>query len=548
MVTIGKYLLDALYARGVKDIFGLPGDYVIRFDKLIEEHPIRFINTTRENTAGYMADAYARLLGLGAACITYGVGINIVNAVSQAFAESSPVVVISGAAGTEEYLKGEKLHHLIHKSVHERLDTTQLEIMKNITIDQTVLDNPYNAKKDIDRVLDRCLEHKKPVYIEIPRNMVDVPLEDCGTGSKKPCIPYQKALEEALAETADVLLRSKSPILWIGHEVHRYGLAPYILEFAEKHRLPIVSSLLGKTAITEYHPLFGGVYLGKLSRPEIFELVENCDCLLMLGVMVSDIETGIFTAKLDQEHKIEACTEGVKIGHHFYSKVPFDAFIKGLAESDFQFQGPQIHFSKPSAHSFHPNPDAKITTKRFFECLQSYLTPENIVVADVGDCLFGSADLFLNQNSFLACAYFATLGFGTPGAIAAQIAVPEKRAIGVIGDGAFQMTSMELSTAVRYHLDPIIILLNNHGYGTERPLLEGSYNDILNWNYTEIPKVLGGGIGIKIKNEEELNQALKTALSERGNFYLIEVELDKTDFSPALRRLGELMGATAQGK
>ncbi|MBA2727371.1 MAG: hypothetical protein H0U49_04275, partial [Parachlamydiaceae bacterium] len=108
--SIGNTLLDCLYSRGLEHIFGIPGDYVLRMDKLIEQHQIQYINGTSENSAGYMADAYARLRGLGAVCVTYGVGISIVNAVSQAYVESSPLVVISGAPGMGEYANGQKLH------------------------------------------------------------------------------------------------------------------------------------------------------------------------------------------------------------------------------------------------------------------------------------------------------------------------------------------------------------------------------------------------------------------------------------------------------
>src|SRR5262245_9190044 len=113
-MSVGEYLLDCLYSLGALHLFGIPGDYNLKFVKQIEGHKIRFINTTRENTAGYMADAYARRKGLGACVITYGVGINIVNAASQAFAESSPLVIISGAPGKGELEKSIYLHHLIY--------------------------------------------------------------------------------------------------------------------------------------------------------------------------------------------------------------------------------------------------------------------------------------------------------------------------------------------------------------------------------------------------------------------------------------------------
>ena len=162
-------------------------------------------------------------------------------------------------------------------------------------------------------------------------------------------------------------------------------------------------------------------------------------------------------------------------------------------------------------------------------------------MSDFGDCLFGSAELIVEENSYFSNAYFATLGFCVPAAIGIQIAYPNRRVIGVVGDGAFQMTCMELSTAVRYGADPVIILLNNHGFATERPLLEGEFNDIGDWNYSQIPKVLNGGVGIHVRTEEEFERALKNSLSTRGQYFLIEVELGKTDFSPALQRFCKLV-------
>jgi indolepyruvate decarboxylase len=544
--TIGQYLLDKLNALGVNHIFGVPGDYVLRFDKLIEQHPhIQFINMTRENTAGYAADAYGRLRGIGAACITYGVGINITNALAQAYVESSPLVVISGTVGTEEFKKHPTLHHLINKSFSANGDRTQLEVFKHMTIDQGLLDDPETAAAVIDRVLHACLEHKKPVYFEIPRNLVDAPLPPM-----KAALTFASSnadariLKEALDESISIFKKCTRPLIWAGHKVLRYQLSESLLNFAEKNQIPIVSTLLGKTVVDENHPLFAGVYQGGLSSPEVIALVEKCDCMLVAGVIMHDLDTGIFTAKIDQEHRIVASRNSLTIGHHHYH-ISLSDYIHGLDKID--LQRPQKEaFHTPHAlknnKEFTPIAQAKTTIKRLFECLQTHLRPEHLVVSDVGDALFASADLLLSYNSYVACPYFASLGFGTPGVIGAQIADPQKRVIGIIGDGGFQMSAMELSAAVRYQLDPIIIVLNNHGYGTERPLLEGTYNDILNWNYSQIPQVLGGGIGIKADTEEKMANALQQAFETRGSFFLIEIELEKLDFSPGLHRLGELLG------
>ncbi len=541
--SVGNYLLDCLFQHGVRHIFGIPGDYVIRFNKLIELHPIEFINTTRENTAGYMANAYSRIRGLGVACITYGVGINIANAMSQAYVENSPLVVISGAAGTREGLKNPVAHHLINQPKGAGLDTTQLEVFQRMTIAQAVLSDPETAAAEIHRVLTACLRYKKPVYIEIPRDIVEAPLPARIPNEIPAPKSDPEALAEALSEVTNILQHSKLPLIWAGHDIHMHGLAGSLLHLAERHHIPIVSSLLGKTVVSEKHPLFVGVYQGEMSLPAVKDFAHASDSVLILGVMLSDVDTGMFTTHLHEERKIIANPSGVTIGHHHYPDVLFADFIKGLAslQTDMTFHREILAAWQRQPGAFIAKPQKAITSARLFECLQSHLTADHFIVTDFGDCLFGATDLILERNSFLSSAYFATLGFGTPGAVAAQLAAPDRRVIGIVGDGAFQMTATELSTAVRYQLDPIIIVLNNHGYSTERPLLEGSFNDIQNWNYSRLPEVLGGGLGIRVTTEEECNEALLRSFASRGSFTLIEVDLAKDDFSPAMQRFIELV-------
>jgi len=545
-LSIGQYLLDKLHSIGVRHIYGLPGDYVLKFNKLIEEHPIKFINCTIENSAGYMADAEARLLGLGVACITYGVGIGIANSIAQAFVESSPVIIISGAAGTDEFSKCHYLHHLINKTQQDQADITQLEIFKQITGAQAVLNDPTTAENEINRVIHYCLENKKPVYIEIPRNFIHMPLDTCKKIEFVKKESENSSLKEALDEVVSILQKSRQPVIWAGHEILRHRLSSDLLKFAEEYNIPIASSLLGKTAISEHHPLFLGLYQGGMSRPEVQQFFEKCDCHIILGTVLSDVETGIFSAKIKENIIFANTLEGIRIHHHTYPNILFQDFIKDLKTIKLQKKFSNQFHSHSSRKLPFISRNAKITVTRLFECLQYYLKKDNIVVTDIGDALFGSEDLILDENSFLASAYFETLGFGAPGAIAAQLAMPGKRVIGIVGDGGFQMTAMELATAVRYKLDPVIIVLNNHGYGTERPLLEGSYNDIQDWNYTKIPEVVGGGVGIEVRTEMEFEKVLQEALSTRGHFFLIEAELDKLDFSPTMKRFSALVHKNAK--
>lgn len=543
-LTLGDYLLDRLQSYGVEHIFGIPGDYILQFDKMIEDHPIHFINATRENTAGFMADAYARARGLGVACITYGVGINITNAVSQAYVESSPLVIISGAASSKEFSSSQRLHHLFNQPISGTRDSTQLEIFTKITVAQTVLDNPATAPDEIDRVLKECLYQKKPVYIELPRDQVVATIvpealiqkENSHVGTDP------EALIEVVDEVRMILKNCQRPVIWVGHELQRFGLAEAVLQFAEKYHIPVVTSLLGKSTISENHPLFIGLYQGRMSRVDVSDYVENSDCVFTLGVVLNDVDTGMFTINLGQHQRIFASTESVSINHHQYNNIHFTDFVNSLANLDLniRFKDDYPANIDRGIPTFKASKE-KITTPRVFESIQSQLTSEHMIVSDFGDCLFGSAELTVEQNSFFSNAYFATLGFGVPGAISIQMANPDRRVICVVGDGAFQMTCMELSTAVRYGADPVIILLNNHGYATERPLIEGDFNNIEDWSYSEIPRVLNGGVGIHVKTEAEFEKALKKSLSTRGEYFLIEVELGKTDYSPALQRFCKLV-------
>src|SRR6266446_10394046 len=167
---IGEYLIQRLYDHGVRHVFGIPGDYVLGFYDLLHRSPLRIINTCDEQGAGFAADAYARMRGLGAVCITYCVGgLKVANTSAGAFAEKSPVVVISGAPGMKEREKNPLLHHKVKEF------DTQKKVFEQLTIASTVLTDPQTAFQEIDRVLHAALRYKRPVYIELPRALVFVP-------------------------------------------------------------------------------------------------------------------------------------------------------------------------------------------------------------------------------------------------------------------------------------------------------------------------------------------------------------------------------------
>lgn len=539
---IGDYLLQRLKEAGVDHCFGVPGDYVLRFYDRLCRSAIRHIGTTREDTAAFAADAYARSRGLGALAVTYGVGaLNVVNAVAGANAECSPVVVISGAPGVEEQRDDPQLHHRFGPFRFQR------EIFERITCACAVLDDPFTALREIDRTLEAARRYSRPVYIELPRDRVDTP------GFPIPYQPEQvwgsdpEALAEAVAETLALVGAAAAPAILAGVEVHRRGLQDQLTAFVARAGLPVAATLTGKSVIAERHPSYLGVYEGAMGPEGARQVVEQADLLLLLGVTPNDIDLGINTARIDPARTVRAGQEEVWVRRHRFPHVHLSDFIAALTAAVVRHPGPLPATPEGVGAPDFPRPGAPMTMARLMARLNDFLTPDMQVVADSGDCLFASVDLRVHERSqFLASAYYTTMGFGVPAALGAQVARPDCRPLVLVGDGAFQMTGTELSTAASLGLDPIVVIGNNRGYTTERFILEGPFNDIADWRFHRLGEIFGPLRGFAVATEEDLEAALAGALAFRDGPSVIEVALRPDDCSAALRRLGQSLGAVVQ--
>ncbi len=535
--TIGSYLIQRLQDYGVRDVFGIPGDFVLTFYDQLQKSPLRVIGATREDNAGYAADGYARVNGLGAVCVTYCVGgLSLCNSIAGAYAEKSPVVVISGAPGVEERRNDPLLHHKV------RDFNTQREVFEKITVAHASLDDPLTAFREIDRCLEAAVRYKRPVYLELPRDRVDA----------RPLYPHvttvstqtsdRAALEAALVEAFERLQAAKKPVLIAGIEVHRFGLQKLVIELAEKFNIPMCATLLGKSVVSEKHPLYLGIYEGAMGRQAVTEYVETADCVVLLGAFMTDINLGIFTAHLEPGRCISATSEKLRIGHHHFHDVLFADFLKGLTQLAIKPKKSTTLPKREPATATKRSPNELVTNASLFEHINAILDDNMVVVADVGDSLFSASELTIHkQTEFISPAYYTSMGFAIPACVGVQAANKNLRPIVLVGDGAFQMTCLELSTAAKLGFNPLVIVLNNKGYTTERFLLEGPFNDILNWNYHRLPDLLGAGWGFEVRTVGELHQSVKAGLAKTDGFSLLNVHLKPDDISPALRRLAEKM-------
>ncbi|HEY2826022.1 MAG TPA: thiamine pyrophosphate-dependent enzyme [Pirellulales bacterium] len=536
-LSIGGYLIRRLQDYGVRHVFGIPGDYVLGFYKMLSDSPIQTIGCTREDCAGFAADAYARVNGMGAVCVTYCVGgLSLCNSIAGAYAEKSPVVVISGAPGLSERINNPLLHHKI------RNFSTQSEVFEKICIAGAELEDPNEAFREIDRVLDTAARHKRPVYLELPRDMTDVVPEKPHQFRQSETVSDQEALGEAVEEAVRWISSCRKAVIIAGVEIHRFGLQDDVLALAEKSNIAIAATMLGKSVISEVHPLYVGLYEGALGREEVTRFVEESDCVILLGTFMTDINLGIYTAKLDPAKCIYATSEQLRIRHHHFHGVQLGDFIRALAAR--RPTPPQRVLPQQPQHNgekFAVRPDAPVTIRRLTARLNEMLNDQTVVIADIGDSLFAATELVVRERTeFISPAYYTSMGFAVPAALGVQVAQPDRRTVVIVGDGAFQMTGMELSTIVRHKFPAIIILLDNGGYGTERFLHPNcNFNDVQPWQYHRLPEVLGGGKGYDIHTEGELDDALKCAWADTTGPSLLQVHIGPDDISTALGRLAE---------
>ena len=342
-MPLGQFLFEYLYRRGVRHSFGVPGDFALPTFTWLEKSKIHSITMTHEPAAGFAADAYSRINGIGLVCVTYCVGgLNVLNAIAGAYAEKSPVVVVSGAPGRKDREKDPLLHHKV------KTFETQRRIYDEVTVASTVLLDEQRAASEIVRCVEACLRHKRPVYIEVPHDIVDREIPIIEIAPAAPEISDPHTLDAALSETLSLIRAAKKPVILAGVELARYRTARLVVRMAERMNIPIAADLLSKSAVPENHPLYIGVYGGAMSSDEhVRKYVESADLVIMLGTFITDMSMGFYTAKLDRGCTVLATSERVSVQYHRYDSIQFSDFLGALATAKVK-----------SKRFNHPNPHA----------------------------------------------------------------------------------------------------------------------------------------------------------------------------------------------
>jgi TPP-dependent 2-oxoacid decarboxylase len=531
---LADFLFDYLKKRGVRHCFGIPGDYILPMYKSLEATSgIDAIVGTHEPCSVFSADAYGRMNGLGVILVTFGPGaLNIMNGVACAYAESSPLLIVSGAPPSsmlkDQGLYNPQLHHVVKNR------ESQLKSFEPIVDSCFRIESGETASKILQIAVMRAENKKLPVYLEIPYDLMQATIPIEAVEEKIPLVE-EGLLSRAVGLFTDRINKAINPVLLIGVEVGRYKLQEQILRMIRTLELPAVSTPLGKGTIAETLDTHLGVYAGILSpNPEIRKLVEDSDLLIMIGTKITDVNCGAFTANLKKDKMLIANSTYIGDGFiRFSENISLPQFINALVAQVSEFI-PNKRSKLPAAgFAFHAS---QSQMDRYLGVINDFISKETIIVADTGDSCYGSLFLKIKrENGYFAPLFYNTMGFAIPAAIGLQLADPALRPIILVGDGAFQMTGMEVSNMVKHRLNPIIIVFNNDGFGMQRIFQDGEFNTLARWDYTKITNLVGGGKSFKVNNPSELSEVMKEALTIRDEPCIIEVTVERGEISTGLR-------------
>lgn len=530
--TVGRYLADRLHQLGLEHLFSIAGDYSIEWlNRYVTQSRIEIIEEVNEVNAGYAADGYARLKGIGALCVTYSAGaLCAVNAVAGAYVEKVPIVLINGTPSIKKTLTFEQTGFSAHHFISGR--ETDLQSFEHITAAAIRVDNPDLAPMLIDYALTQCVSERRPVYIELLQDMIDLVCEP-PRGILKPTrkLSDETSLAQSVARICASLATAENPLIWVGVEVDRFDLQEKTLRLIQLLNVPFVTELLSKAVLPEDDPLFVGVLDGQASLATVLDLARTSDFTLALGVWLTDINSLGWNP--DYDKTAIASFDSVKFGTYFGGQVALEHLIDGILEEQVAATARKLPEKKvyraPAAGSVE-----NITYQGFYEFIQQYIDENVIVGADASMNYFGSLLLEVpSQGGFIVQSSYSAIGY--IGAAATGICLAKRRDQRVIafsGDGGFQMTAQCLSTQTRFGLNPIIFVIDNGVYGVEQWLADSTvfatdkpfYKSCVlhRWNYSKLCDVFGCQ-GWSVDTYRELEGAVAGALANSSSPSLIQV-------------------------
>ena len=535
-ITVSDYLIQELSKLGIKDFFGLPGDYNFNILTSVENNEnTNWIGCTNELNAGYAADGYARINGYGALITTYGVGeLSAINAVAGSFAENIPVFKIVGVPATKYIEQNTLLHHNFSNPDYYAFQRAYANV-----VEATAFLDCKNAKQEIDRLIQIFIRAKRPVYLAIPVDICKMEIEN-NPVTEQP-VSNQKNLTEAVKHALNLIKTSDFPVILADVLAKRFNATDEMKKFADTSGLPLCTLLMGKSLIEEENEMYLGTYLGSYDNLYAYKYVNNSDCVISIGTIISDLNTFSFDIKFDPSQYINIQGTYTIIENKKYENVLMKDILAALCEK-IEKKDVVIEHEKRGFEKTDQADNAKLTADYIYPRLQEFLKPGDIIFSETGLTKFGIAPMRLPEDCILNNqVLWGSIGWATPAAFGAAIADKNRRVVLITGEGAHQLTAQEISTIMKHNLNMVIIVINNSGYTIERILADNpldKFNDIANWNYSKLPSVFEGEYrSIRVHTESEFDKALKDTENKQNKLYYIEVLTDMFDVPYLTKRV-----------
>lgn len=546
-VTVGSYLGMRLVQAGLRDFFTVPGDFtLVLLDQLIATPGLRMISCCNELNAGYAADGYARTTGFSAAVVTYTVGgLSLINAVAGAYGDDLSLLAVSGGPNSND----QHDHHRIHHTIGE-LDLYQAERCYAPVVAAVFnIRHLEDAARMIDEAIITCLTKKKPVYLEIACNLTGLSIPAPTPIQFPP--PALKSDPSALAAAVEAAAKRISaavkPAIVVGAKIRPSQAEDAVLGIANAMGSVVATTPDAKGIFSEDHPQFIGTYWSEVSSPNASEVIESSDCQILVGVQQTDYTTTGWTALYKMDGAINIGFDQVSMPEGVFSQVYMTDFLKALAGKVPKKEATMEEFRRfqePIAPAPIADPVDILNLRELRRQIQGMIHSETSLILETGDSWFNGQDMHLPKGAnYHVQMQYGSIGWSTGATLGVALASKvDTRVITLIGDGSFQMTAQELSTMIRYQVNPIIFLMNNGGYTIEVELHDGPYNTIKNWDYAGLMNIFnagdGKGLGIKVKTAGDLSAAIGQAITHQGGPVLIECPLLRDDCSKQLAEWG----------
>lgn len=552
-VTLADYLLTRLKQLGIDAIHGVPGDYNLTFLDYIEPAGFLWVGSTNELNAGYAADGYARIKGLGALVTTYGVGeLSAINAIAGAYTERAAVVHIVGTPPRDSQEQRKMIHHTLGDGDYGHF----AQMAAHVTVAQANLVDPRTAPEQIDQALEQCLRHSRPVYIEVPVDVVAVPVpaDRLEFAIEVPQAVAAPAYDSAIAKLTERLYRAKQPVILVDSETRPLGLMDGVRRLVDLTRWPTFSTSSGKSLVGETSPNVYGIYQGRFADQKTKNFIDSSDLVLFFGPHPSSTNSYSWTALPGPDVTISFTYGGIKIAGDMHRDISAkDALDHLLTDLDFdrlKTNAPaDLDLPRPRNLSFTDVPDdQKIQQDKVWRVLGHFIRPGDILLGETGTAGYGVREMALPAHTRLFTpTTWLSIGYMLPASQGAALAqreliasseyhgIQNARTILVIGDGSFQMTVQEVATIIRHNLNVVIFLINNDGYTIERCIhgLRQGYNDISPWRYLAAPSFFGAPehtYTSSAKTYGELKKVLQDKTLTDGNgLRMVEVFMDRED-------------------